>query len=136
MKREILTITISCTLLFITVCPSFAATFTPIDFPGAVASIGTDINDSGQIVGEYTFSGLNDRQGFLLSNGVFTSITYPGATSTRAVGINSYGDIVGDHHKAGNNFGSGNDYGYLLRGGVFTSIQFPNRTPPYRQGST
>jgi uncharacterized membrane protein len=101
-------------------------TFTTIDFPGAVASLGTDINDFGQIVGEYTFSGLGDRQGFLLSKGAFTSISYPGATFTRAVGINRYGDIVGDHQKAGNNNGSGNDYGYLLRGGVFTSIVFPN----------
>src|SRR5438445_9487281 len=101
-------------------------TFTTIDYPGAVASLGTDINDSGQIVGEYTFSGLGDRQGFLLSNGVFTSITYPDSTWTRAVAINRYGDIVGDHKKAGNNSGNGNDYGYLLRGDVFTSIVFPN----------
>jgi len=101
-------------------------TFTTIDFPGAVASLGTDINDSGQIVGEYTFSGLGDRQGFLLSNGVYTSISYPGATFTRAVAINRYGDIVGDHSKAGNNHGNGNDYGYLLHDGIFTSIVFPN----------
>ena len=101
-------------------------TFKTIDFPGAVASVGTDINDSGQIVGEYTFSGLGDRQGFLLSKGAFTSITFPGATFTRAVGINRYGDVVGDHQKAGNNNGAGNDYGYLLRGDVFTSIVFPN----------
>jgi len=101
-------------------------TFTTIDFPGAVASLGTDINDSGQIVGEYTFSGLGERQGFLLNNGVYTSITYPGSTFTRAIGINRYGDIVGDHENAGNNKGNGNQYGYLLRGGVFTSIVFPN----------
>lgn len=101
-------------------------TFTTIDFPGAVASLGTDINDSGQIVGEYTFSGLGDRHGFLLSKGVFSSITFPGATFTRAVGINRYGDVVGDHQNTGNNNGNGNDFGYLLRGGVFTSIVFPN----------
>jgi uncharacterized membrane protein len=106
--------------------PAAGQTCTAVDYPGAVASLATDINDSGQIVGEYTFSGLGDRQGFLLSNGVFTSISYPGATFTRAVGINRYGDIVGDHQKAGNNNGSGNDYGYLLSGGVFTSIVFPN----------
>lgn len=101
-------------------------TFTTIDFPGAVASLGTDINDSGQIVGEYTFSDLGHRQGFLLSKGVFTSITFPDATFTRAVGINRYGDIVGDHQEAGNNGGNGNDYGYLLRDGVFTQVVFPN----------
>jgi len=101
-------------------------TFTTIDFPGAVVSLGTDINDSGQIVGEYTFSDLGHRQGFLLSDGVFTSITFPGSTFTRAVGINRYGDIVGDYQEAGNNNGNGNDFGYLLRGGVFNQVRFPN----------
>lgn len=102
-------------------------TFTTIDYPGAAASLGTDINDSGQIVGEYTFSGLSDRHGFLLTNGVFTSITFSDAVFTRAVGINRYGDIVGDYIISnGNGVPSGHDYGYLLKGGVFTSIQFPN----------
>lgn len=102
-------------------------TFTTIDFPGAVASLGTDINDSGQIVGEYTLSDLNHRHGFLLSDGVFTSITFPGAVFTRALGINRYGDIVGDYISSnGNGVPNGHDSCYLLRGGVFTSIQFPN----------
>ncbi len=102
-------------------------TFTTIDFPGAVASVGTDINDSGQIVGEYTFSDLNHRQGFLLSNGVFTSISFPGAVFTRAVGINRYGDIVGDYVISnGNGFPFGHDYGYLLVGGVFSQVRFPD----------
>lgn len=72
-------------------------TFTAIDFPGAVTTLATDINDSGQIVGEYTSGGLGDRHGFLLDGGAFISIDYPGATFTRAVAINRYGDIVGDH---------------------------------------
>jgi uncharacterized membrane protein len=103
--------------------PAAGQTYTTIDFPGAVATVGTDINDSGQIAGEYTFTDLNHRQGFLLSNGVFTSITFPGAIFTRAVGINRYGDIVGDYSTK---VGLGQDYGYLLRGGVFSSIRFPN----------
>ena len=98
-------------------------TFTTIDYPGAVATFGTDINDSGEIVGEYTFGEPDDRQGFKLKNGVFTSITFPGATFTRAVGINRFGEVVGDFSTKE---GVGQDFGYLLRGGVFTSIQFPN----------
>jgi uncharacterized membrane protein len=105
--------------------PAAGQTYTTIDYPGAVATLGTDINDYGQIVGEYTFTDLAHRHGFLLSNGVFTSITFPGAVFTRAVGINRYGDIVGDYNK-GANSGNGQDYGYLLHGGVFTSIRFPN----------
>jgi len=100
--------------------------FTTIDFPAAVASLGTDINDSGQIVGEYTFTDLGHRQGFLLSGGVFTSISFPGSTFTRAVGINRYGDIVGDHDNAGNNGGLGHDEGYLFHNGAYTTFSFPN----------
>lgn len=102
-------------------------TFTTIDFPGAPNSFATDINDSGQVVGEYQYgTSFKQRYGYLLSGGVFTSIIFPGSTFTRAVGINRFGDIVGDHQEAGNDNGNGNDYGYLLRGGVFTQIRFPN----------
>src|SRR5215469_7309659 len=97
-------------------------TFATIDFPGAAATEATDINDSGQIVGNYTFAGLDDRQGFLLSQGVFSSIIFPGATFTRAVAINRFGDIVGDYSTKE---GLGQDFGYLLRGGVFTPVRFP-----------
>lgn len=132
MKRQVLTFLL-CAILSVSLALSLSLkvraggpTFTTIDFPGAVASLGTDINDSGQIVGEYTLTDLRHRQGFLLSGGVFTSISFPGSTFTRAVGINRYGDIVGDQQNAGNNNGNGNDYGYLLKGGVFTSIVFPS----------
>jgi hypothetical protein len=33
-------------------------TFTTIDFPGAVINLATDINDSGQIVGNPSLTGL------------------------------------------------------------------------------
>ncbi len=102
-------------------------TYTTIDYPGSPATLAVDVNDSGQIVGEYMYgTTLGQRAGYLLSNGVFTPIAYPGATFTRALGINRYGDIVGDHQKAGNNNGSGNQFGYLLKNGIFTSLQFPN----------
>jgi uncharacterized membrane protein len=107
-------------------------TFTMIDFPGAVATLAVDINSSGQIVGEYTFTTLDNRQGFLLSNGTFTSITFPGASFTRAIGINRYGDIVGDYVLQGS--GNSNEHGYLLRGGVFTTISVPNADATLAQG--
>ena len=104
-----------------------APTYTTIDYPGSPGTLAVDINDSGQIVGEYLYGPtLGQRGGYLLSNGVFTPIAYPGATFTRALGINRYGDTVGDHQKEGNNNGSGNEFGYLLKNGIFTNIQFPN----------
>lgn len=99
-------------------------TYTTIDCPGFPLTLPTDINDSGQIVGECLAS-LTIRQGFLLNNRVFTPIIFPGTTFTRAVAINRSGDIVGDYNTGGN-AGSGQDFGYLLRDGVFTSIRFPN----------
>ena len=99
-------------------------TYTTIDCPGFPLTLPTDINDSGQIVGECLTS-LTIRQGFLLNNGVFTPIIFPGTSFTRAVAISRYGDIVGDYN-AGGNAGNGQDFGYLLRDGVFTSIRFPN----------
>ena len=104
--------------------PAASQTYTPIDCPGFPGTLATDINDSGQIVGECLTS-ATIRQGFLLNNGVFTPIIFPGAVFTRAVGINRHGDIVGDHD-TGANQGNGQDFGYLLHAGVFTSIQFPN----------
>src|SRR6266852_5819894 len=83
-------------------------TFTTIDFPGAVFTLLVDINDSGQIVGEY-FNTLGIRHGFLLSNGTFTTIDFPGASSTRAIGINDQGDIVGDYILQGS--GGSNEHG-------------------------
>jgi probable HAF family extracellular repeat protein len=102
-------------------------TFTTIDYPGAPASFATDINDSGQVVGEYQY-GANfgtQRYGYLFSGGVFTPIIFPGSLWTRAVAINRYGDIVGDYAKGDDN-GVGQDFGYLLRGGEFTSIRVPD----------
>jgi uncharacterized membrane protein len=97
--------------------------YTTIDFPGAVATLAVDINNSGQIVGRYIdASGIN--HGSLLANGIFTSITCPGAYFTRAIGINGSGDIVGSYFNP-NEQGPA-EHGFLLRGGVFTSINFPN----------
>lgn len=104
--------------------PAASQSYATVDFPGAVANLATDINDSGQVVGEYTFTDLNHRQGFLFSDGGFTSITFPGASFTRALSINRYGDIVGDYGKP--NSGAGTDFGYLLHNGAFTPILFPN----------
>ena len=50
-------------------------TYTTIDCPGFPLTLPTDINDSGQIVGQCLVS-LGIRQGFLLDKGAFTPIIY------------------------------------------------------------
>jgi uncharacterized membrane protein len=99
--------------------------FTPIEFPGALATTPVKINARGQVVG--VFSEVTDRRplrppysGFLLDRGAFTRIDVPGATSTFPFGINDRGQVVGLHQDAG-----GTIRGFLLDKGVFTTIEVP-----------
>lgn len=71
------------------------ATFTQIDFPGALQTEAWDINDDGVIVGWYQVG--SSASGFALYNGQFTSFGYPGARATLADGINASGRIVGTY---------------------------------------
>src|SRR5271169_2860925 len=70
--------------------------FTPIDFPGALQTEATGINNSGQVAGWYQ-DGSEKTHGFLDVNGTFTPIDVPGAILTEAFGINNQGDIVGGY---------------------------------------
>jgi len=94
---------------------------TYLNYPGAVQTEVTDINNLGQMVGVYT-DDPNDPRGskysFLYSDGTYTPITYPGATRTWAFGINDLGQIVGTYENGG-------QYGFLLKNGVYTSFSFP-----------
>jgi hypothetical protein len=74
---------------------SEAATFTPIDFPGAVLTQPRDINDSGLIVG--VFSDGLELHGFLYDGIGFTVIQAPGAIVTNIFGVDNAGRIVGSY---------------------------------------
>ncbi len=108
-------------------------TYTTIDPPGSVFTLGVDINAGGQIVGRYIdAAGIN--HGFLLSGGAYTDITFPGgAVYTRALGINRQGDIVGDYSLIDPN-GVKGVHGYLLHQGTFTSFDFPGADETVAQG--
>ncbi len=96
----------------------FQGRVTKFRFPGSFSTEAEDINNNGQIVGDYaTFT--TGQHGFVVQNGVFHSISAPAAPSqTRARGINNFGTIVGD---AG-------AFGFRLSSGHFTTIRFPNST--------
>jgi uncharacterized membrane protein len=102
--------------------PSY--TFTNVDFPGAVSTNASGINDSGQIVGTYyTNPAGGPIHGFLLSGGAYTSIDFPNAAQTEANGINASGQIVGvyfDTNLCGNCYGV--EHPFLLSGGVYTAL--------------
>ena len=95
------------------------------DVPGATATNPQGINARGDIVGNYTKSGVT--HGFLWSGITLTTIDYPGAAFTDARGINAQGDIVGSYRMPGEppvNF-----HGYLLnRHGEMSPVDFPYHT--------
>jgi uncharacterized membrane protein len=107
-------------------------TFTTIDFPGAVLTFATDINNGGQIVGRYLDTAGITR-GYLLSRGTFTSLTFPGAVFTDTIGINRSGDIVG-FYSLTSTTGVKDVHGFLLRGGIFISFDFPGAPDTFAEG--
>jgi len=81
-----------------------------------------DINDKGQIVGQYTDSNRL-RHGFLYSGGNYTTIDDPLATNgTFARGINNKGQIVGQY------IDSSGEHGFLYSDGKYTTINDPLAT--------
>lgn len=99
--------------------------YSSIDYPGALSTIATGINNSGQIVGSWADSNGNSH-GFLLDSNTCTaycSFDYPGGTQTSPNGINDAGQIVGNYEDA-NQVGHGFMY-YRGNGGKFYSIDYP-----------
>ena len=72
---------------------------------GTGATVATDINDSGTIVGRCSVSG--SWHGFIYTkgesyaDGSVTLLDVPGATATEAWGINEQGEVVGFYYKGG-----------------------------------
>jgi probable HAF family extracellular repeat protein len=68
--------------------------FTRLDFPGSLSSQALDINDRGQVVGEYKDAD-GVFHGYVWERGRFRTIDVPGRATTSASGINNRGQIVG-----------------------------------------
>ena len=94
---------------------------TPINVPGATATLALDINAQRFIVGRYTSAGRS--HGFMRSpEGDITSIDFPGASLTVAAAINDPGDIVGQYALPS---APTERHGFLLQDGVFSSFDPP-----------
>lgn len=95
-------------------------TFTTIEWPGAVSTTPSGINNAGVMVGRYV---LNGTHGWVRSvDGELTTLDYPGATFTVNGGINDRGDIVGWYVLPSAPTFRG---GFLLHEGVHTPIDPP-----------
>jgi hypothetical protein len=92
------------------------------NYPGSTTSSPLGINNSGQIIGQYTDSAGN-YHGYVLSDGNFKAINVPfqGAVNTDPQCINDEGDIVGL-------WGPSLQQGFEETGGVYSVIQFPGAT--------
>jgi probable HAF family extracellular repeat protein len=93
--------------------------FATISYPGAISTWAWEINERGDIVGQYTDSS-GVTHGFLLRGGRFVTVDFPGASRTVAQGINSRGAISGAYIGA-----DGKWHGFVLREGAFTTVDFP-----------
>lgn len=96
-----------------------------ITIPGATYVFPRDINNLGEIAGEYTSgSGATaQNHGFVYSNGIVTTIDGPNPqVSTLILGINDNGQLVGDFGALGP---------ALYSGGVFYPIGFPGAPTGY-----
>lgn len=66
----------------------------PLAIPGATQMSANDINDSGQVVGQF-IDARGGAHGFVYEEESFCQLDYPGATATQILGINNLGQMVG-----------------------------------------
>ena len=94
-------------------------TYKAVNYPhGQGSGFANDVNDSGQIVGEYN----NANSSYELSGGGYTPIAVPfaGALATFAYGINDADEIVGGWWDSNRD-----EHGFTLIGGTYTSFDYP-----------
>lgn len=112
--------------------PAIAATYTTIDYPGAIyTTVNGGPSPQGDVVGTY-IDAAHKTHGFLrTAKGTFTSIDYPGAINTQINGwVNPSGSIVGQYVDTANK-----THGFMLTAkGVFTSIDYPGGTSTVLSG--
>jgi hypothetical protein len=96
------------------------STFTPENFPGAVSTMVTAINNNGSTAGIYVDT-LNNTHGFTNIGGTFKTVDNPLSTVfNQALGINDTNMTVG--YFAPTQAGNTNQIAYSQAGGVFSDI--------------
>jgi probable HAF family extracellular repeat protein len=100
-------------------------TYTTLDYGSPYRTFLYDINNEGQIIGQYTTYGVN----ILYQGGSFTALDYlnnPFGSSTYAyaMGINDSGQIAGSWNYIGDLPGA--LHGFIYTNGTFTDLVDPN----------
>jgi Ca2+-binding RTX toxin-like protein/pimeloyl-ACP methyl ester carboxylesterase len=116
-----------------------AGTYTDIFYPlntnglnilGSVSASAADINDAGQIVGNYSYTVIDGNtqksvtHGFIDHNGTYTAIDVPFAASTVLSGINNLGEIVGYYDDSS----GGAQHGFVSSNGGYSTLDYLTST--------
>jgi uncharacterized membrane protein len=116
--------------------PATATTYTAIDYPGATSTIAYGINNTGKIVGNYSYGGgpppsIPVARGFVKTGTVFSSFDFPTGSSSFAFayGINDAGAIVGRYSDS-----SYKNHGFLLTIAGYSIIDYPGATSTEADG--
>jgi probable HAF family extracellular repeat protein len=99
-----------------------AYTYSSFAYPGAVDTYVNQINNRGEIIGNYRDNIHKDRAFYCSSaQGGCISIDYPNAIATYATGINDSGYVVG-YYKDEN----GNSHGFWYFREQYVNFDYPN----------
>jgi len=101
--------------------------FVGINYPGALGTTPSGINDEGAIVGTYFLPSSNDhfysQHGFIYHNGNWANLDYPDKTvGTSLIGISNGNVIVGNTISSSQTIQSA----FLYKNGQFETISAPN----------
>jgi probable HAF family extracellular repeat protein len=98
--------------------------YTSYNYPGAVSTGFTGINDAGTIVGNY-FDAQGNSHGFYIpQGGTPIPVNYPNEPSTQPNAINNLGQVVGYYTDA-----KGLQHGFVYTGGstgTYSTLDYPN----------
>ncbi|HVX67403.1 MAG TPA: PEP-CTERM sorting domain-containing protein [Bryobacteraceae bacterium] len=104
----------------------FGTPLLTIDYPGALGTRVSDVDNQGDIVGTYYGEPGFGSGSFFLRAGVFTPIAYPGALMTVAVGLSNTGQVAGWYLD-----GSAIQHGFLWNDGAYSGYDVPDASTTY-----
>ena len=91
---------------------------------GAGNSVAHDINNRGQVVGDFLPGGNGST--FIWEYGQMTDFGPLGGVASSALGINNHGQVVGEAYTPG-----GNTYAFLWKGGKLTDLALVGNSCAY-----
>jgi probable HAF family extracellular repeat protein len=127
MKPLLRIVQLTCFILVTLSLSRAAATWTTIDFPGALSTYPMGINNAGQIVGYYV-NPDDINHGFIFEQGTYKTIDAPNAQHSYVFAINNTGQMLGSCAC------NGGTQGFVTNGQDFTFIAFSGSAVTWAYG--